>query len=206
MGAKGTRPSLRPLYLLRVDCLQNSDASRRENEGSCHLSCRGPSFSRRCDASSGDAAARLLRMRSRYAAHSPTLMVRRRASAVSNHEAPLSRRRPGQAKPDPGPTPRDAREEEKAVPPVRATNYALWLWVPAFAGTTASSDEASIKTPYSRRRSRSSPQCDRTMPGSSDTRRCRRNPRAPRSGGREYAAARRLRTCRPRARAPSCRS
>ena len=57
--------------------MQSSDAMRREKDGLWPLSLCGPSFETRASA--------LLRMRSSQAARYQTLMVRRRASAVSNH-------------------------------------------------------------------------------------------------------------------------
>ena len=57
--------------------MQSSGEIRRENEKAWRWCFRGPSFE--------TPLSRLLRMRSSDVARSQTLMVRRRASAVSNH-------------------------------------------------------------------------------------------------------------------------
>jgi hypothetical protein len=79
-GATRIRHSLRPLLLTRVDRWKNSDALRRENAASYRQSCRVPSFET-------PACGGLLRTRSSLVARNQTLVVRRRDSAVSNHEA-----------------------------------------------------------------------------------------------------------------------
>src|SRR6266849_7814585 len=60
---------------------------------------------------------------------------------------------------------------------------------PGQAGRRHRSEQVDLKTPYSRRRSRSSRRCDRRRRCSSDTPRCRRNRRARRTAARESAAS-----------------
>src|SRR5207244_1332142 len=76
MGAVGTRPSLRPLFFRGRFASNDSDISCRENADSCQQSCPGPSFETRRDrAAPQDEVV--------YVARIQTLVVRRRANAVS---------------------------------------------------------------------------------------------------------------------------
>ena len=76
----GIRLSLRPLFSEGDDMLARLGRNASREYWSASIRCRGPSFETPADGG-------LLRMRSSSVAKRQTLMVRRRDSAVSNHEA-----------------------------------------------------------------------------------------------------------------------